>query len=256
MRARPGKAFSLRKRSQSRRNHGSVAFLRFRDLDHALVGIKKCDASVAPVQPPAMSCLTLAQMSGSNAPDGSPDVTGPVSTRLGLAPTGPPRHRPPRAQTFVVSMSTLASARPVAVAPRAATMRGARDGLAPRAARLDAARRSPHTPRRPSSRPRAPARSHRARVAGASASGNSTNTFSRRAAAANKPPGHPALALARAREGRAHVHGDLPRALRRVRPEQAEHHAHGRVHDSGVRVQPRAGHLGTRAEHARGHEDG
>ena len=91
-------------------------------------------------------------------------------------------------------MSTLASARPVAVAPRAAAMRGASDrASAPshRGSRPRLGESASHASASIASRPavRAARDSHRARViAGASASGNSTNTFVYDTAAANKPP--------------------------------------------------------------------
>jgi len=91
-------------------------------------------------------------------------------------------------------MSTLASARPVAVAPRAAAMRGASDrASAPshRGSRPRLGESASHASASIASRPavRAARDSHRARVvAGASASGNRTNTFVYDTAAANKPP--------------------------------------------------------------------
>lgn len=91
-------------------------------------------------------------------------------------------------------MSTLASARPVAVAPRAAAMRGASDrASAPshRGSRPRLGESASHASASIASRPavRAARDSHRARVvAGASASGNRTNTFVYDTSAANKPP--------------------------------------------------------------------
>ena len=64
------------------------------------------------------------------------------------------------------------------------------------------------------------------------------------------------MALAVPGAGRARVQRDVPGPLRRGGPGQDSHHAVVRGADPGVRLQPRAGHLGPRAVHARGHAQG